>query len=160
ACGTGFVADIAGRPSRRVLEMAIESVVNLTHRGAMSADGKTGDGAGILTPLPRRLLVEEGARDGKRLSRERLGGRMLFLPREARAQDLARRIVEESLGEAGLDLIQWRVVPVDPTSLGEKAFSTQPRIEQVLVGRPAGLDGSAFERSLYLTRKRIERRAG
>ncbi|HLZ07378.1 MAG TPA: hypothetical protein VKT80_02240, partial [Chloroflexota bacterium] len=62
ACGTGFVADVSGRRSHRVLQMAIESVVNLMHRGAISADGKTGDGAGILTPVPRRLFVAEAAR--------------------------------------------------------------------------------------------------
>jgi glutamate synthase (NADPH/NADH) large chain/glutamate synthase (ferredoxin) len=159
ACGTGFVADVAGRPSHRVLEMAIESVVNLGHRGAVSADGKTGDGAGILTPLPRRLLVEEAARNGKRVALDRIALGMLFLPSDAAAQTEARHLVEATIAEAGLELILWRVVPVDPSSLGDKAFRTRPQIEQVLIGRPSGLDPVAFERALYLTRKRIERRA-
>src|SRR6266436_6599083 len=113
ACGTGFVADVAGRPSHRVVEMAIESVVNLTHRGAVSSDGKTGDGAGILTPVPRRLLVEEAARLGKRVAKDRVAVGMLFLPHDPAAQAAARRIVEEALRDASLDLIVWREVPVD-----------------------------------------------
>src|SRR5258708_5885782 len=159
ACGTGFVADVAGRPSHRVVEMAIESVVNLTHRGAVSADGKTGDGAGILTPIPRRLLVDEAARDGKRVTRDRIAVGMLFLPNDAGAQAKARQLVDDAIREAGLDLILWRIVPVDPSSLGEKAYTTRPQIEQVLIGQPAGIDAIAFERALYLTRKRVERRA-
>src|SRR4051812_26842530 len=97
ACGTGFVADVAGRPSHRVIEMAIESVVNLTHRGAVSADGKTGDGAGILTPIPRRLMVGEATRLGKRVSKDRIAVGMLFLPHDPAAQEAARRIVEEAI---------------------------------------------------------------
>src|SRR5438128_8811870 len=80
ACGTGFVADVAGRPSHRVLQMAIESVVNLMHRGAVAADGKTGDGAGVLTPLPHRLLMTDAALRGKAVIDDRLAVGMIFFP--------------------------------------------------------------------------------
>ncbi|HVB97463.1 MAG TPA: glutamate synthase large subunit, partial [Chloroflexota bacterium] len=159
ACGTGFVADVSGKPSHRIVELAIESVVNLTHRGAVSADAKTGDGAGILTPLPRRLLGVEAVRQGKSVDAERLGVGMLFLPVDSAAQARARQIVERVLAEEQVPLLFWRDVPVDPTSLGEKAFETRPAIKQVVVARPAGLDALEFERRLYLVRKRIEQEA-
>jgi glutamate synthase (ferredoxin) len=157
ACGTGFVADVSGRPSHRVVEMAIESVVNLTHRGAVAADAKTGDGAGILTPLPRRLLVEELARRGTTISPNDLAVGMLFLPRDPAAQDRARQLVETAARAEGLDVVAWREVPVDPASLGQKAYTTRPQIEQVLLGRGKAAAGAAFERALYLARKRVER---
>ncbi|HEX5418113.1 MAG TPA: glutamate synthase large subunit [Chloroflexota bacterium] len=157
ACGTGFVADVSGRPSHRIVEMAIESVVNLTHRGAVAADGKSGDGAGILTPLPRRLLAEEVTRAGRSVEPDRLAVGMIFLPGEPTAQARVRAIVEETLAAEGLAPLLWRVVPVDPSSLGAKAIATLPRIEQVLVVRPAGVDTLAFERTLYHVRRKIER---
>lgn len=159
ACGTGFVADVDGRASRRIVEMAIESVVNLTHRGAVAADGKSGDGAGILVPLPRRFLSEEVARAGRTAAAEDLGVGMLFLPREARAQARARQLVAETLAASRLDAVLWREVPVDPSSLGAKALVTQPKIEQVFIARPTGQSDLAFERALYRCRKQIERAA-
>ncbi|HVC32968.1 MAG TPA: glutamate synthase large subunit [Chloroflexota bacterium] len=159
ACGTGFVADVSGRPSHRVVELAIESVVNLTHRGAVSADAKTGDGAGILTPLPRRLLVEEAARLGRSIEADRVAVGMLFLPADPNARTRARAIVEAALADEQLPVVFWRDVPVDASCLGDKAFASQPTIEQVIIGQPAGLDALAFERALYHARKAIERAA-
>src|SRR5476649_2511022 len=123
ACGTGFVADVSGRPSHRVVQIAIEAVVNLTHRGAVAADMKTGDGAGILTPLPRRLLVAEAARLGKDVSATDLAVAMVFFPRDFPRQARARQIIEKAVAADGLDAIAWRIVPVDPSSLGAKAFA-------------------------------------
>jgi glutamate synthase (NADPH/NADH) large chain/glutamate synthase (ferredoxin) len=159
ACGTGFVANVSGKPSHRIVEMAIESVGNLTHRGAVAADAKTGDGAGILTPLPRKLLLEELGRSDRFALPSDLAVGMLFLPRDPAAQARARQIVLEAIRAEGLSFLMWRVVPVDPTSLGEKALATQPEIEQALIARPDGLAGPAYERALYLARKRIERAA-
>src|ERR1035437_310714 len=156
ACGTGFVSDVSGRPSHRVVQMAIEAVVNLTHRGAVAADMKTGDGAGILTPLPRRLLVEEAARLGKTVSGDDLAAGMVFFPRDAARQARARQIIEEAVTAESLEAIAWRIVPVDPSSLGKKAFAERPHIEQLLIGRPAGIDAAEFERRLYHARKQIE----
>ncbi len=159
ACGTGFVADVSGRSSHRIVELAIESVVNLTHRGAVSADAKTGDGAGILTPLPRRLLADEATRVGRSVEPDRIAVGMLFLPSDPEARARARTIVEHNAAAQGIPIVFWRDVPVDPASLGEKAFATRPKIEQVVMARPAGLDAVAFERALYYTRKKIEREA-
>jgi glutamate synthase (NADPH/NADH) large chain/glutamate synthase (ferredoxin) len=159
ACGTGFVADVAGRPSHRLVEMAIESVINLTHRGAVAADAKTGDGAGILTPLPRKLLTEELARAGKLVAPADLGLGMLFMPRDGESLQKVRDLVERAVRNEGLDVVWWRQVPTDPASLGEKAFATRPHVEQVIVSRPGGLGDDGFERSLYYARKQIERSA-
>src|SRR5579883_1642618 len=159
ACGTGFVADVSGKPSHRIVELAIESVVNLTHRGAVSADAKTGDGAGILTPLPRRLLTEEAARRGIPVDADALAVGMLFLPAVPDARARVRAIVERALAAEGVSIAFWREVPVDDSCLGEKAYASQPKIEQVVMARPSGLDGLSFERALYHARKRIEREA-
>ena len=161
-CGVGFVADLSGRPSHAIVEKAIEAVVNLTHRGAVDADAKTGDGAGILTQIPHGLI----ARSVEELGYPALGPGevavgMIFFPRDDRiAQERCRTVVEDVLEDASdLHFFGWRPVPVDPSVLGDKALETQPRIEQVLIDRPAGMDDEAFERALYLARRRIERRA-
>lgn len=158
-CGTGFVADVLGRSSHRIVEMAIESVVNLTHRGAVAADAKTGDGAGILTTLPRRLLAIEAARAGKSVDADRLAVGMLFLPTAEAEQKRSLEIVTAALATEGLDVAFWRDVPVDPACLGDKAFATRPSIKQVIIERPSGVDALPFERTLYRARKKIERAA-
>ena len=159
ACGVGFIASIAGERSHAIVEMGIQAVVNLTHRGAVDADAKTGDGAGILTQIPSRLFARELAVLKQSVSSpDDLGVGMLFLPKEEPVAERCRRIVEEAIGQTGLRLLGWRRVPVDASVLGDKAAATQPRIEQVLIGRPASIAPDAYEASLYLVRKRIERR--
>ena len=158
ACGTGFVATTAGR-SHAVLELAIEAVARLTHRGAVSADGKTGDGAGILTQIPYRLLVPDLYRLGVRPPRHAdLGVAMAFLPRDVRAQARARSIIEDVVTREGLVFFGWRPVPVALTALGAQAARTRPEIQQALLGRPERLGADDFERTLYLARRLIERR--
>ncbi len=158
ACGTGFVARVSGQPGREILEYGLQALANLAHRGAMDADGKSGDGAGVLTQLPRRLLLLEAERLGVRPPRAAdLGLGMLMLPRER--ADAAVALVNQVLCEEGVPVLVWRRVPVDPDALGDKARATLPDLRQVFVVRPAGLDDEAFERRLYLARKVIERRA-
>jgi len=158
ACGTGFVATTAGR-SHAVLELAIEAVARLTHRGAVSADGKTGDGAGVLTQVPHRLLIPDLYRLGVRVPRHvDLGVAMVFLPRDVRAQARARSIIEDVLTREGLVFFGWRQVPVALTALGADAARTRPEIQQALIGRPERLGADDFERALYLVRRLIERR--
>ncbi|MBI3457197.1 MAG: glutamate synthase large subunit [Candidatus Rokubacteria bacterium] len=157
ACGTGFVADIAGHPSHRIIEQAIEAVINLTHRGAVSADGKTGDGAGILTQLPRRLFMRELRRIGGRLDREDdLAVGVIFFPQEPEKRRLCQKIVEGTLIRRGVWILGWREAPIDPEALGEKARKTLPDIQHLLVARPARATGDEFERALHLARKEIE----
>jgi len=161
ACGAGFVADIGGNRSHNILEMGIQSVVNLTHRGAVDADAKTGDGAGVLTQIPTRLFAKELDRLGCHLDDpSALGVGVLFMPRNDReAYDACRKIVEAAIAEEGLQLLGWRTVPISADQLGQKAQETRPEIEQVLVGRPEGLGSEKFERLLYLARRALERRA-
>ncbi|MFQ5878716.1 MAG: glutamate synthase large subunit [Dehalococcoidia bacterium] len=157
ACGVGFVARPSSTPSHDIVTMAMEAVVNLSHRGALDADAKTGDGAGILVQVPRRFLAREAQRLGFRLEEgDRLGVAMVFLPQDREQARRARRILEEKAQGRGLCLLGWRVVPVDQDALGNKACSTCPQVEQLLVLPPDGLDDVAYERRLYLARKEAE----
>ncbi len=158
SCGVGFVADCRGVRSNRILLKAVEAVVNLTHRGAVSADGKTGDGAGVLTQIPHRLFKKILSEWKVALARdEDLGVGMIFLPREPDStRRLCQKIFEGTLIRHGIQIYGWREVPIDPEALGERARQTLPDIQQVLVGRPLGFGDDAFERALYLARKEIE----
>ncbi|HZQ36815.1 MAG TPA: glutamate synthase subunit alpha, partial [Dehalococcoidia bacterium] len=161
ACGVGFVADTSGSRSHRILATALECVTNLTHRGAISADGRTGDGAGVTTQLPYRLFAPLLERKGIRLADQAdLGVGMVFLPSDdPAARERARAIAEAALQRLGLKVLLWRTVPVDASVLGEMAARERPWIEQVLVGRPAGLSAADYTRRLFLARKEMERRA-
>src|SRR4051812_12297631 len=161
ACGVGFVAKVSGQQDHDVLVKALQAVANLTHRGAVDADAKTGDGSGVLTQLPRKLLVREAARRGFRVERSSdLALGMVFLPRnDLVARDLCTALVDHALRTQGLTIVGWREVPIDLGELGEKALDTRPEIRQVIVARPSGLvDDIAFERALYRARKDAEGR--
>ena len=160
-CGVGFVADIGGRQSHSILEKAIACVCNVTHRGAVSADAKTGDGAGIMTQLPIALLRREITRMGQRLERdEELAVGMVFLPgRDDGARRKVLQITDDSVSRQSLHSFGWRQVPVDETALGEMAAASQPAIQQILMGRPQGMNDVQFGRALYLARKEIEGQA-
>ena len=161
ACGTGFIADIAGQRSNRVLRYGIQSLCNLVHRGALDADAKTGDGAGLLTQLPYNLLRTEVNRRGHHLYQDSdLGVGFCFLPHDnAYAQARAKAITEEVLESRGLFLFCWREVPTNINVLGDKAQLTMPRIEQALIGKPWGMSADEYERKLFLARNEIEKRA-
>jgi glutamate synthase (ferredoxin) len=167
ACGVGFVARIDGKREHAVLETALKCVHHLTHRGAL-IDARTGDGAGVLTQIPYALFAPELEKWGVQLNRAQdLAVGMMFLPSPAEASDgsgvgdfeRARLYTEDAATKQGLRVFGWREVPVDPSVLGPLATATQPRIEQVLLGRPDDVDDDEFERRLLLTRKEIERRA-
>ena len=152
------MASTAGR-SHAILELALEAAANLTHRGAVSADGKTGDGAGVLTQIPHRLLAGDLQRLEVRVQRHSdLGVGMIFLPQDAGGQARARAIIEEAVIKEGAVLFGWRKVPVAASALGAEAGRTRPQIEQVLLGRPERMRAAEFERALYLARNVIERR--
>ncbi|HWP34808.1 MAG TPA: glutamate synthase large subunit [Thermodesulfobacteriota bacterium] len=160
ACGVGFIADVSGHRSHAILEQAILAVTHLAHRGAVAADRKTGDGAGILAQLPYELFVPALSRAGLFLADPRdLAVGMIFFPGDDRAAEReCRATVEAVVARFGLRLLTWRPVPVDPEALGERARRTMPRIEQVLVGRTGAIPREEFERTVYLARKEIERR--
>jgi glutamate synthase (ferredoxin) len=158
SCGVGLVVDIAGRSSREIVDRALAGLVNLTHRGGVGADSRTGDGAGILTQLPIALFRESLAAAGHSDVRPgELGVMMTFLPTDEAQAGAARKAMEAALRGRGLEPLVWRVVPTDPTALGEQARASMPRIEQLLTLRPDGLDEVAFERELFLARKAVDR---
>jgi len=158
SCGVGVVAHIRGERSHRVLRLGLDSVCNVTHRGAVNADGKTGDGAGVTTHLPYEILLPEAEKLGTALEDPaELGVGVFFLPADAPEADAkCVELVESVLKRRNVGLIGWREVPVDEAALGQQAIETQPLIRQLLLRRPEGLDGDAYERQLYLARREIE----
>ncbi len=162
ACGVGLVAATDGRASRRVVASAIDALKAVWHRGAVDADGKTGDGAGLLVDLPVGFFDDAIAASGHKAMPNRLAVGMLFLPRtDLGAQETCRTIVETAIIEAGYTIYGWRQVPVDVSVIGMKAQATRPEIEQIMIAGPLPGEQSAaeFEKNLYLVRRRIEKRA-
>jgi len=156
-CGTGFIAAIGGTPSHRVVQMAVQSVVRLTHRGAVSADAVSGDGAGVTIQVPRELLADDALRLGLPADQlDRLGVAMVFLPVDEGHRPRAREILTSASDRSGLKVLGWRPVPIDPSMLGGLAKDTLPGIEQLLVARPGGMSPVEFDRALYLARRRAE----
>ncbi|MEI8166436.1 MAG: glutamate synthase central domain-containing protein, partial [Chloroflexales bacterium] len=156
ACGIGFVARIDGRPEHAILAMALEALSNLEHRGAVADDAKTGDGAGVLTQLPRELLLRELRQHGVAADPADLALGMFFLPVAEEAYRASCTIVAQALGERGIALLAWRDVPIKLEALGQRALDAMPRIRQAILARPAGLADVAFERTLFLARKAME----
>ncbi|MDP6605621.1 MAG: glutamate synthase large subunit, partial [Dehalococcoidia bacterium] len=158
ACGTGFVAQVDGIRSHRIVEMAVEAVINLTHRGAVSADAASGDGAGVTIQVPYELLREEAEPLGFTIENPReLAVAMVFLPPDESQRPRARELLEEASTSSGLEVIGWRPVPIEPSVLGGEALESLPGIEQLLLTRPKGLQGGEYDRALYLGRRRAER---
>ncbi len=158
ACGVGFVAHVGGRASHDVLAHGLTALTNLAHRGAVSADGKTGDGAGVLTSIPRQLFRRELEARGVRLERDRdLAVGVFFVANDSPAERVYA-LVRDELARSPLETLAWRLPPLDPDALGDLARARMPDIRQVLLRRPRWQGEEAFERTLYLTRKRIERR--
>ncbi len=156
ACGVGLIAAIDGVPRRAIVEKAIEGLRNMWHRGAVDADGKTGDGAGIHIQLPQAFFADYIARIGKQPD-ARLAVGMVFLPKKNfAAQELCRAIIETEILRLGYGIHGWRQVPVAADVIGDIASESRPEIEQVIIaGRPE-LDEARTERDLYLIRRRIE----
>ncbi|MGK2911467.1 MAG: glutamate synthase large subunit [Sphingobium sp.] len=161
ACGVGLVAATDGKPSRRVVASAIDALKAVWHRGAVDADGKTGDGAGIHVDLPVRFFDDAIADSGHKPLPNRLAVGMVFLPRtDLSAQETCRTIVESEIIDAGYRIYGWRQVPVDVSVIGEKAQRTRPEIEQIMIAgpMPEERDVGEFEKDLYLIRRRIEKK--
>ena len=161
ACGVGLVAATDGKPSRRVVQSAIDALKAVWHRGAVDADGKTGDGAGLHVDLPVRFFDDCVAASGHKLLPNRLAVGMVFLPRtDLGAQETCRTIVEAEMIEAGYTIYGWRQVPVNVSVIGAKAQLTRPEIEQIMIAGPMpdAVSAEEFEKNLYLVRRRIEKR--
>ncbi len=160
ACGVGFIASIDGKPRREVVLKGIEALKAIWHRGAVDADGKTGDGAGIHLEIPQEFFREHVRDTGHEPDESPIGVGMVFLPRmDLGAQETCRTIVEREILRFGHTIYGWRHVPVNVSVIGDKAEATRPEIEQIMIANAKGLDADAFERELYIIRRRIERAA-
>jgi len=155
ACGVGFVVRRDTAATHRLVRLAVSCLHRLDHRGARSIDG-TGDGAGMMTRLPYRLLRRELAAAGiEPPPRLAIGAVMMFAPPEFLPE--SRRLVEDALDGEGVEVLLWRPVPVGPMVLGESARATMPRIEQAILSAPDdAVDRDDFERRLFLARKNAE----
>ena len=160
ACGVGLVAAIDGAPRREVVEMSISALKAVWHRGAVDADGKTGDGAGVRLDVPQSLFQQFVARTGHTAGDEEICVGMVFLPRtNFAAQDAARALVEAEILRRGFYIFGWRQVPVTASVLGDKANATRPEIEQIMFCDPKHRSQQELDRILYIIRRRIEKRA-
>ena len=158
ACGVGLVASIDGTARREVVLAGIEALKAVWHRGAVDADGKTGDGAGIHVQIPQAFFREHIARAGHSPGSEQLAVGMVFLPRtDFNAQERCRVIVEREILNYGYRIYGWRQVPVNTEVVGEKANMARPEIEQVMISNNLDLATEQFEIDLYLIRRRIEK---
>ncbi len=161
SCGVGLVVSVDGKPSRKVVDAGIDALKAIWHRGAVDADGKTGDGAGIHVQIPVPFFYDQIRRTGHEPNLDELiAVGQVFLPRtDFGAQESCRTIVETEVLRMGYYIYGWRHVPVDVTCLGDKANATRPEIEQILISNSKGVDEETFERELYVIRRRIEKAA-
>jgi glutamate synthase (NADPH/NADH) large chain len=158
ACGVGMIVSIDDTPRRDVVLKGIEALKSLWHRGAVDADGKTGDGAGIHLQIPQEFFKEHVRRTGHEPADDRLAIGMIFLPRtDVAAQERCRQIVETEILRFGYRIYGWRQVPVNVEVIGAKANATRPEIEQIMVENARGVDDSQFQIDLYVIRRRIEK---
>ncbi|AXK83122.1 glutamate synthase large subunit [Pseudolabrys taiwanensis] len=157
SCGVGFIADIKGRKSHQIVEDGLRILCNLEHRGAVGADPRMGDGAGILVQIPHKFFAKKAQELGFTLpapGEYAIG--YLFMPTEKSWRQIIRDIYAEVIAEEGLTLLGWRDVPTDNSSLGESVKPTEPKHMQVFIGHgKKKLTEDEFERRLYILRKAI-----
>jgi glutamate synthase (NADPH) large chain len=156
SCGFGLIASLDDAPSHWLVQTAMTSLRRLTHRGAVAADGKTGDGCGLLLKTPLAFLRAVAAAARITLS-ERFASGLVFLSNDPAQAAAARQAVQSALEREGLTAAGWRVVPVDPEACGAEAVKTLPRIEQLFVNAPAATEEAAFNRQLFMARRRAEK---
>lgn len=154
ACGIGFMCNIDGNRSHEVIKNGLQILVNLTHRGACGCDPETGDGCGIMFHIPHEFFVEEGKLHGFDLPAPgEYGVGMIFLPRDRESRESCIQILNKAILEEDQELIGWRDVPRDSSTIGWLARENEPVIRQVFIGKSEGLDIETFERKLFTIRK-------
>lgn len=158
ACGIGFVVNIKGKRSHEIVQQALTVLQNLDHRGACGCEDNTGDGAGILLQMPHKFFEHTCEGLGIPLAKPgQYGVGMVFLPPDRDLRHACEKHLEEIIRQEGQNVLGWRSVPTDNFYLGETAKSCEPVIRQVFIGRnPALHDDLAFERKLYVIRRRAE----
>jgi len=154
ACGAGFICSLHGEQSHIIIHQALNILDRLEHRGAVSADGKTGDGAGILLDIPHAFFSQVCDFALPEVGEYAVSN--VFLPRKPNQAEWCMQQLEQQLGQQQLRLLGWRDLPVDSAVLGDIAANNEPQIKQVFVGKAAELDETAFRLKLYLARKTAE----
>jgi glutamate synthase (NADPH/NADH) large chain len=157
SCGFGLIASLAGRESHWLVATAVAALARLTHRGAVAADGKTGDGCGILFSTPEPFLRAVAAEAGIEIGPHFAAGMVFLDPDPARAA-AARNVVRACVAAEGLRLDGWRDVPVEPDACGAQARKTLPLIQQVFVTAPEQMTADVFRRRLFVARRRAEQK--
>ncbi len=156
SCGFGLIANLDDRASHWLVSTAISALARLTHRGAVGADGKTGDGCGLLIKFPEAFLRAVG--DELQFSlNERFAAGTVFLSQDDALAGKVKKEVEEAIAATELGFVGWREVPTNPAVCGKLALKTLPRIEQVFVNAPAGMQRGTFNRRLFIARRRAEK---
>ena len=156
SCGFGLMAQMDDKPSHWLVQTAISSLACLTHRGAVAADGKSGDGCGLLFKKPDSFLRAVAAENGFKLN-SRYAAALVFLNQDQATAQHARTCLDQELTAQGLQLAGFRNVPTDSSACGEYSLATMPKIEQIFVNCPDEIDAEAFERKLYIARRRVEK---
>ena len=162
ACGIGAVVDIKGRKSHQTVDDALKIVEKLEHRAGKDAEGKTGDGVGILLQISHRFFSKAVKEWNFTLGEERdYGVGMFFFPQDSLKRSQAKKMFEVIVEKEGMEFLGWRAVPVEPGILGTKALNKMPCIEQGFVKRPEGVaQGLEFDRKLYVARRVFEQSGG
>ena len=153
-CGAGFICNLKGQKTNQIIHDALEILVKLEHRGGVSSDGKTGDGAGLLIDIPHDYFTrvcDFSIPD----AREYAVG-MVFLPKNENQYKYCKETFENEIKDQGLSILGWRTVPVDSSQLGEIALASEPNIEQIFIGKTDKIDESIFKAKLYAARKITE----
>ncbi len=159
ACGVGLIANIKGHATRAVVQYGIDALKALWHRGAVDADGKTGDGAGIHLAIPQEFFMDYIKSLGIEQPNNKFAIGMVFLPRtNLDAQERTRVIIESEIIRKGYQIYGWRQVPINTGVIGDKANSTRPEIEQILINNTKNLTEEEFETELYVIRRKIEKK--
>lgn len=153
ACGVGMIVDIHGNKSHELVDQALRVLENMKHRGAEGADNKTGDGAGIMLQIPHEFILLQGIPVPEK---GKYGTGLIFLPKDEEEQKHILSILIEEVEREGLTLMHLRNVPVNSSILGKDALATEPDIKQVFI--TGASDTANLERTLYIIRKRIEKR--
>ncbi|HIK10341.1 MAG TPA: glutamate synthase subunit alpha [Oscillatoriaceae cyanobacterium M33_DOE_052] len=161
SCGVGFIADPSGMGSHRILDLSLNALNCMEHRGGCGADNDSGDGAGVLTAIPWQLLSQDLPQLHPYISenRDNLGVGMFFLSQNPAHREIVRQMTEAVVSSEGLEVIGWRPVPVAPDKLGPQARANQPHIEQLVVKHPTAT-GDELERLLFMTRREIGHQLG
>ena len=155
-CGAGFICNLEGKQTNDIIHKAIDILIRLEHRGAVGADGRTGDGAGILIEIPHQFFKKVCDFDLPDFKEYAVA--MVFLPKSSNQLKICKEIFEEEIEAQELDLIGWREVPVDRSCLGSIAELSEPKVYQAFIAKPKEDSSEAFNAKLFAARKIAEHR--